>query len=358
LAFGSLVLDGCYVRLSGQDSGRGTFSQRHLNLYDYENGERFCALSCLKDEGATGGFGVFNSTLSEAAVLGFEYGYSTVSQDSLVMWEAQFGDFVNGAQVIIDQFMAASEAKWNQRAGVMLLLPHGYEGQGPDHSSARLERFLQLCAEGNMVVCYPSTSSQYFHLLRRQGLLPIKRPVVIMTPKSMLRNTEVACHTEDLVSGQFETVLEDDFFGGSSGSKGPEHVVILSGKIFYELRKAIGEVESPSIKIIRLEQLYPFPQYEFKKIIKDLNPKTYTWVQEEPQNMGAWGYLEEYLRNKIGIDVQYVGRPASASTATGSGHRHAEEQQAIINQVLSIIGGYCGLDCGSGVCVPSKKVQP
>ncbi|MBN8549854.1 MAG: 2-oxoglutarate dehydrogenase E1 component [Deltaproteobacteria bacterium] len=330
LAFGSLVLEGHSVRLSGQDCGRGTFSQRHLELTDYEKPETYLPFSALSSEKAR--FEVFNSTLSENSVMGFEFGYSSIAKNALVLWEGQFGDFANGAQVIIDQFIASSEAKWSQLSGLVLMLPHGFEGQGPEHSSARLERFLQLCGEGNMVVAYPSSASQHFHLLRRQGLMEIKRPLIIMTPKSLLRLPQAACELSALTSGQFETVLEDDFAKGSAST-----VVFCTGKVFYDLKSAIDKLKNPSVKLIRIEQLYPFPQFEVKKALKTTKGTKFVWAQEEPQNMGAWSYIEPYLRERLELDVVYVGREVAASPATGSHKRSGIEQQAIVEEVLKII---------------------
>ena len=333
LAYGSLVLDGHPVRLSGQDCGRGTFSHRHLLLSDYENGARFSPLTELSDANSPVRFEVINSTLSEAAVLGFEFGYSATAPKSLVLWEAQFGDFANGAQVYMDQFISSSEVKWDQLSGVTLLLPHGFEGQGPEHSSARLERYLQLCAEGNMVVCYPSNAAQQFHLLRRQGLLELKRPLVVMTPKSLLRLPDACGSVDAFTSGQFEPVLEDTFV-----EKGePYHVVMLTGKVYYDVIGALKKLKKPSVKVIRIEQLHPFPQFELKRALKGLNPKSFIWVQEEPQNMGAWTYLESYLREKFEQEPIYVGRSASASPATGSAKHHAAEQQRILQELLALV---------------------
>lgn len=334
LAYGSLVQEGVSVRLSGQDCGRGTFSQRHARLVDYETGASHFPLETLAQNAH---FEVLNSTLSEAAVLGFEFGYSAEAKNALVLWEAQFGDFANGAQVIIDQFIAASEQKWDQLSGIVLLLPHGYEGQGPEHSSARLERYLQLCADGNMVVAYPSTAAQYFHLLRRQGLMEIKRPLVVMTPKSLLRSNRAACLTSDLTTGQFQNVMEENF-----GSGDVEHVVFCSGKVYYDLAdhlQARVEGDAPdygAVKVVRVEQLYPFPQFELKRALRDVDAKSYAWVQEEPHNMGAWSYIEPALRGRLNLDVQYAGRPASASTATGSSRRHSVEQKDIFAQLENI----------------------
>lgn len=332
LAFGSLLHEGHHVRLSGQDCGRGTFSHRHLALDHYESNQVIFPLNQIHTK-PEAYFEVYNSSLSEAGVVGFEFGYSSVSTGSLVLWEAQFGDFGNGAQVYIDQFISSSEAKWDLLSGIVLLLPHGYEGMGPEHSSARLERYLQLCAEGNMVVAYPSNAGQYFHLLRRQGLMEIKRPLVVMTPKSLLRHPQAACTTEELTNGQFQTVLETDF----SGNENPEHIILLTGKVYYDVCAGIEKSGHKNVKVIRMEQLYPFPQYELKKALRNMNARSYIWVQEEPQNMGAWTYIESYLRHKIGVDVTYVGREVSASTATGSSKHHAIEQQKIVQEVLDLI---------------------
>lgn len=329
LAFGSLVLEGRTVRLSGQDCARGTFSQRHLVLDDYKQLSTWSPFSLLQQNGAR--FEVFNSSLSEAAVLGFEFGYSATDRHSLVIWEAQFGDFANGAQVIIDQFIAGSEAKWSQLSGVTMMLPHGYEGQGPEHSSARLERFLQLSGEGNMVVCYPSTAAQHFHLLRRQGLLELKRPLVIMTPKSLLRLPSAMSPLTELTSGQFKTVIDEEV-----GSGGGDNVVLMTGKIYHDIKPAL-EKAGVAAKIVRVEQLHPFPQFEFKKALKDRTPKKVIWVQEEPENMGAWSYVQPYLANKLGLNPMYVGRPAGASTATGSAKRHAKEQTVIVEEVIAAL---------------------
>lgn len=335
LAYGSIVQEGIPVRLSGQDCGRGTFAQRHLEIKDSKTGVSYFPLNSLVPENSAAGFEVYNSTLSEAAVLGFEFGFATMDKKSLVLWEAQFGDFANGAQVIIDQFIASSEAKWNQLSGVVMLLPHGYEGQGPEHSSARLERYLQLCAEGNMVVTYPGDAAQYFHLLRRQALLKLKRPLIVMTPKSLLRAADAACTIDQLTSGQFQTVIWEDFGPGDQ----PEHVVVVAGKVCYDVIRAVTEQDEHRVRVIRVEQLYPFPQYEFKNALKEVDAKTYTWVQEEPANMGAWNFVKTYLRQKIGIDIEYVGRPVGASTAAGSGNRHAFEQNKIMEELLSVLGG-------------------
>lgn len=331
LAIGSLITEGHSVRLTGQDCGRGTFSQRHLMLSDVQGRGHYLPFDTL-DTPHGARFEVHNSSLSEAAVVGYEFGYGSIARHDLVMWEAQFGDFANGAQVHIDQFLASSEAKWNQLSGMVMLLPHGFEGQGPEHSSARLERYLQLCAEGNMVVCYPTKAAQHFHLLRRQGLIDIKRPLIVMTPKSLLRHPGAAASLGEITAGQFETVLVDRL-----GKGVVKHVVMMTGKVFYDLKAHLEKEKADGVMLVRFEQLYPFPQFEIKRALKDTAKCSFTWLQEEPQNMGAWSYIEPYLRQKLAVDVQYVGRAAAASPATGSGKRHAVEQHRILSEVLSIV---------------------
>jgi len=334
LSFGSLMLEGRNIRLSGQDSGRGTFSQRHLALKCFGSPEVFFPLNSLREGSSeVGEFEVVNSTLSEAGVLGFEFGYSTVGRTTLVLWEAQFGDFVNGAQVHIDQFLTASEAKWNQKSGLALLLPHGYEGQGPEHSSARLERFLLQCAEGNMTVCYPSSAGQYFHLLRRQGLLRLQRPLVVMTPKSLLRLPEAACSKQELTEGSFNKIIREDF-----GPEGHSRAILfLTGKIYYDVVATLREHPEIAVSIIRVEQLYPLDLKQIESELSDINPVVQLWIQEEPENMGAWRYIRPNLEDPLGIRLSYVGRPASASTAAGSAKRHMAEQKKILNEMLGAL---------------------
>jgi len=333
LAYGSLVLEGRRIRLSGQDAGRGTFSHRHLALNNYERPEIYYPLTALSSNSGAGSFEVHNSTLSEAGVLGFEYGYSLEAPNALVLWEGQFGDFANGAQVHIDQFIVSAEAKWHQLSGVVLLLPHGYEGQGPEHSSARLERFLQLCAEGNIVVANPTNAAQHFHLLRRQGLSELKRPLVVMTPKSLLRLPDATSKTEDFIQGRFKNVIAEDF--NAKGEK--KHLVLLSGKIYYDLLKEIKAKNISSLRLIRVEQLYPFPAAELKKIISSKEIKSLSWIQEEPKNMGAWTFIKPYLEETFGQEAKYYGRPDSASPATGSSKRHSFEQQSLISDLLKTL---------------------
>ncbi len=333
VAFGSLVEDGISVRLCGQDSGRGTFSHRHLMLSDYKTGENFVPFEVLgKETGSV--FEVYNSTLSEISVLGFEYGYSVVAKEkTLVLWEAQFGDFGNCAQVIIDQFITSSEQKWGQYSSIVLLLPHGYEGQGPEHSSARLERFLQICAKDNITVSVPSNGAQYFHLIRRQALRKIRKPLVVMTPKSLLRSVDAACTLADFTHGAFSPILNNDFGNANQ----IENVILCSGKVYYDIRKFLNEREELSVKVLRLEQLYPFPLFELRKAINGIYAKNLLWVQEEPKNMGAWSYVSPIIKNKLDKNLIYVGREESASPATGSPKIHAIEIKKFLDEMYKII---------------------
>jgi multifunctional 2-oxoglutarate metabolism enzyme len=337
LAFGSLVLEGTPVRLSGQDSSRGTFSQRHAIFYDYEDGHEYCPLQHLAPEQAR--FATHDSSLSENAVLGFEFGYSLSDPLTLVIWEAQFGDFANGAQVVIDQFIAGSESKWSQPSGLTLLLPHGYEGQGPEHSSARIERFLQLCAEDNLQVANPSTPAQYFHLLRRQMLGGIRKPLVVFTPKSLLRHAAAISRVEDLAGGGFQEVIAD------ARSIQPEHVsrvLLCSGKVYYDLLGALEERQAGHAALVRVDQLYPFPLTQVRDVLLAY-PRTadLVWVQEEPRNMGAWQFAQEQIQPLLaetGRMLGYAGRPASAAIAAGSHRRHLQEQQQLIEAALATSG--------------------
>jgi multifunctional 2-oxoglutarate metabolism enzyme len=335
MAVGSLVMEGFPVRLSGQDSGRGTFSQRHASMYDTLTGERWSPLTELKsDENPKARFYVFDSSLSESGVLGFEYGYSINSPNDLVIWEAQFGDFSNGAQVIIDQYIAASEDKWQERCRLVMLLPHGYEGQGPEHSSARLERYLQLCAENNLQVCYPTTPGQYFHLLRRQVKQEIVRPLIVMTPKSLLRLPAASSMIDELTTGGFQPVIDDARIHDRSKVT---RIALCSGKVFYDLEAARGETVDERVAVVRLEQFYPFPAKRLEKIIGSYpNVREIYWTQEEPQNMGGWTFVEPRLRSMIGSNLssRYVGRTPSASPATGSYVIHELEQKQIVDTTL------------------------
>ncbi|MBP7375427.1 MAG: multifunctional oxoglutarate decarboxylase/oxoglutarate dehydrogenase thiamine pyrophosphate-binding subunit/dihydrolipoyllysine-residue succinyltransferase subunit, partial [Pyrinomonadaceae bacterium] len=337
MAIGSLVLEGLPVRFSGQDSGRGTFSQRHANMYDTMTGDRWAPLNELKSESNPNARAyIFDSSLSEYGVLGFEYGYSVMSQDQLVAWEAQFGDFSNGAQIMIDQYISSSEDKWQQRSRLVMLLPHGYEGQGPEHSSARLERYLQLCAENNMQVCYPSTPAQYFHLLRRQVKQEIIRPLVVMTPKSLLRLPAATSEMSELESGGFQPVIDDARITDRSGVK---RVVVCSGKVFYDLDAARENSASSDVAVVRLEQFYPFPAAKLVEVFASYpNAAEIVWTQEEPQNMGGWTFVEPRLRNVLpeSPTLSYVGRSASASPATGSYAIHNLEQEQLVTRSLRI----------------------
>jgi 2-oxoglutarate dehydrogenase E1 component len=328
LAFGSLLLEGTPVRLSGQDSRRGTFSQRHSVVYDAHTGESYTPLNALGPSQAP--FHVYDSLLSEAAVLGFDYGYALDAPYTLVLWEAQFGDFANGAQVIIDQFVAPGHSKWERDCGVVLLLPHGYEGQGPEHSSARLERFLQLCAEDNMQVCYASTPVQYFHLLRRQMKRNFRKPLVVMTPKSLLRLKTAVSPLEQFVTGRFQEVLDDP--AADPGRVG--RVVVCSGKVYYELVDRRTAVKAQDVAIIRIEQFYPLHEEILRAVLSRYRKaREWIWAQEESQNNGAWSFLDQRFR-ALGFPMEYVGRDASASPATGSLTVHKREQSELVEAAI------------------------
>ncbi|MGD9590276.1 MAG: multifunctional oxoglutarate decarboxylase/oxoglutarate dehydrogenase thiamine pyrophosphate-binding subunit/dihydrolipoyllysine-residue succinyltransferase subunit [Pyrinomonadaceae bacterium] len=334
-AFGTLVKEGFRVRLSGQDSGRGTFSQRHALMYDTNTGELWSPLGEIRNANdPLARFQVYDSSLSENAVLGFEYGYSVKAKDSLVMWEAQFGDFANGAQVIIDQYISASEDKWQQRCRLVLLLPHGYEGQGPEHSSARLERFLQLCAENNLQVCNPTTPAQYFHLLRRQSKQESARPLVIMTPKSLLRLPAASSPIDELMAGGFRPLIDDSLVEDLPKVK---RIVLCSGKVYYDLEAGRQDSNDGRVAIVRLEQFYPFPGKAVREVIARYpNATQLFWTQEEPQNMGGWSFVEPRLREIASneLKLRYVGRVPSASPATGSYAIHELEQKEIVDRSL------------------------
>jgi len=324
LAFASLLSEGTPIRLSGQDTRRGTFSQRHSTLFDVKTGESFVPLNHL--EGNAAPFFVYDSMLSESAVLGFEYGYSIVSPETLVIWEAQFGDFANNAQGIIDQFISSSEAKWQRRSGLVLLLPHALEGQGPDHSSARLERFLQLCAGNNMQVCYPTTPAQYFHLLRRQMRQPFRKPLVVMAPKSLLRHPRAVSSLSELSRGHFYEVLPDE-----TSVDLPRRVLLCSGKIYYELAEKRESDKHADHVILRLEQFYPRPDVAFKDSVQSFKDvREWLWVQEEPQNMGGWSFVRDWIEELTGRKPGYAGRKPSPSPATGYHGVHKIEQAEIL----------------------------
>ncbi len=329
LAFASLLAEGTPIRLSGQDCRRGTFSQRHSVLVDPNTGKLFTPLNSLTEDQAR--FMVYDSMLSENAVLGFEYGYASASPHTLVIWEAQFGDFANSAQVIIDQYIASGESKWSQWCGLVMLLPHGYEGQGPEHSSARLERFLQLCAEENMQVCYPTTPAQYFHLLRRQVRRDFRKPLVIMTPKSILSHPSATSKLEEMTSGGFREVLND-----TQANDCVERVLICSGKIYYDLIERRGKDRNRDTAILRLEQFYPFPAEQLRQLTaRCRDASEWLWVQEEPENMGGWNFVRWQLQDLTGHTVKYLGRKPAASPATGYAAIHKAEQEALVEQAFS-----------------------
>ena len=340
LAFGTLLVEGTPVRLSGQDSGRGTFSQRHAVLTDQEReGVRYVPLANLRPDQAR--FEVFDSPLAEASVLGFEYGYTLAEPHALVMWEAQFGDFANGAQVIIDQFISSAEAKWLRMSGLVMLLPHGYEGQGPEHSSARLERYLQLCAEDNMQVCYPTTPANYFHVLRRQVRRDFRKPLILMTPKSLLRHKLCVSTLAEMGPGRsFHRVLPES--AELVADKKVRRVVLCSGKVYYDLYQAREEKGVQDVALVRVEQLYPFPAKSLGAVLARYPNAELVWCQEEPENMGAWHFVDRRLEAVLsGLDVKakrprYVGRPAAASPATGLLKRHNQEQARLIDEALTV----------------------
>jgi multifunctional 2-oxoglutarate metabolism enzyme len=331
LAFGSLLTEGRTIRLSGQDTRRGTFSQRHSVLVDQKTGDQYTPLANLGE--GQGRFFVYDSLLSEFAAMGFEYGYSVANPEALVLWEAQFGDFVNGAQIIVDQFISAAEDKWSQRSSLVLLLPHGFEGQGPEHSSARLERFLDLAAEDNMQVAYPSTPAQYFHLLRRQALRANRKPLVVMTPKSLLRLPAARSTAEQLTAGQFSEVLPDP---GQPSPDKVRRVMLCSGKVYYELAKRRADGDLDQVALVRVEQLYPFPAQALRAQL-DAYPdaERVVWVQEEPENMGAWRYVRLKAEEELGVRLAPVTRDEGAAPAAGSPTLHAQEQQELLDRALA-----------------------
>jgi 2-oxoglutarate dehydrogenase E1 component len=341
LSFASLVASGYPVRITGQDSGRGTFSHRHAVLHD-QNREKwdvgtYVPLQNVLDKQAP--FTVIDSVLSEEAVLGFEYGFSSAAPNALVIWEAQFGDFVNGAQVVIDQFIASGEVKWGRQSGLVLMLPHGYEGQGPEHSSARLERFLQLSADNNLQVVQPTTAAQIFHLLRRQMIRMFRKPLVIMSPKSLLRHKDAASELVDLARGEFRTVIPD---ASLSDPQKVRRAILCSGKVYYELKTEREERKADDTALIRVEQLYPFPHKALTAEFKRLpNLTDVVWCQDEPQNMGAWFYVQHHLLEEMSDQhkLGYAGRPASASPAVGYYAKHIEQQKALIDAAFAKLKG-------------------
>ena len=332
LAFGSLLVEGTNVRMVGQDSRRGTFVQRHAVFHDRANGQEWLPLVNLSQ--SQGRFWIYDSLLSEYAAMGFEYGYSVERSDTLVLWEAQFGDFANGAQSVIDEFISSADQKWGQQSSVVLLLPHGYEGQGPDHSSARIERYLQMCAQDNMIVARPSTPASYFHLLRRQAYARPRRPLVVFTPKAMLRLRGATSPVEDFVGGRFQPVLDDDRGIDKSAVK---RVLLHAGKIHWDLRSELEKNPNPEIALVRLEQFYPAPVEHLNRVIDEYPNAELVWVQDEPENQGAWPFIAlEVVKHLHGRTIRRVSRAAAASTATGSPKVHAAEQAAIMQKALTL----------------------
>ena len=335
MAYASLLEEGYPIRITGQDVRRGTFSHRHACVFDKDSGEGFIPLSKIARENNTR-FDIYDSLLSEEAVLAFEYGYSATWPTGLTIWEAQFGDFVNGDQVVIDQFIVSAQHKWERLSGLVMLLPHGYEGQGPEHSSARIERFLQLCASENIQVCIPSSPSQIFHLLRRQAIRKMRTPLVVISPKSLLRNPKATSSLKDLTKGSFKCVIDDEFKNKPSITK----VVLCSGKVFYDLKDRQNSEQKDNIAIVRIEQLYPFPYDDLEEVLmKYNNVKDIVWCQEEPQNQGAWFSHRHRLQrvlDRLGKDkeITLVSRPPAAAPAVGMMKLHLEQQSNLVTEAL------------------------
>ena len=344
LAFATILADGIPIRLTGQDSERGTFAHRHLVLHDYKTNEAFVPLHHIPE--AKSSFSIYNSPLSEAAVLGYEYGYSVKAKEALVLWEAQFGDFANAAQVIVDQFISSGPAKWGQKSSLVMLLPHGYEGQGPEHSSARLERFLQMSAENNWIVANVTSAAQYFHILRRQALLTgteSARPLVLMTPKSLLRHPHTGSPSSELSNGHFKPILEQE--GTGTEPEKVKRLIFCSGKVAVDLAVELEQLPSEKkelLHIARIEQLYPFPKKEVNELIgRFSNLEEVIWVQEEPQNMGPWTFIQPNLSEVVPkeLKISYFGRPKRSSPATGDPVIHKQEQSMIIHDALQFEKG-------------------
>ena len=334
LAFASLLTDGVHIRLTGQDTERGTFSHRHLVLHDENTGLEYCPMQNLDDASAP--FELYNSPLSEIACLGFEYGYSAATPNSLVLWEAQFGDFANAGQVIIDSFIVSGESKWGQTSRLTLLLPHGYEGAGPEHSSARIERFLALGAEGNIRIAYPTTAGQYFHLLRRQALIRKPRPLIVFTPKGLLRLDGATVGLEDLTDGQFHYILDDPTAG--ERREKVERLVLCTGKVYFDIDASERRGGAENVAIARVEMLYPFAQEQLQSLIASYpNLKEIAWVQEEPRNMGAWKVMSRRMPSVLpeGVKLTYIGRQGRASTSEGYSGAHTREQERIVLTALT-----------------------
>ncbi|MEO1255913.1 MAG: 2-oxoglutarate dehydrogenase E1 component, partial [Bacteroidota bacterium] len=326
LAYGSLIADGTIVRMSGQDVKRGTFSHRHAYFYDANTNEPYCGLNNIQDGQQP--LRIYNSLLSEYGVLGFEYGYAMATPNALIIWEAQFGDFANGAQIMIDQFITSAESKWQRMNGLVMLLPHGYEGQGPEHSSARMERFLQMCANENVVIANLTTSANIFHLMRRQVAWEFRKPAVVFSPKSLLRHPGTVSPIKDFTSGKFQEVIGDSYVTNKDVKK----VLFCSGKVYFDLLEEQKKKKGKDIAVVRVEQIYPWPQKQIDAILKKYKNPKLAWVQEEPQNMGAWSFI----KTRIEMDFEVVGRKVSASPATGFAKVHKEEQADLVKRAFTI----------------------
>jgi 2-oxoglutarate decarboxylase len=334
LAFASLLTDGVHIRLTGQDTERGTFSHRHLVLHDEKTGLEYCPMQNLDDASAP--FELYNSPLSEVACLGFEYGYSAATPNALVLWEAQYGDFANAGQVIIDSFIVSGEAKWGQTSRLTLLLPHGYEGSGPEHSSARIERFLAMAAEGNIRIAYPTTAAQYFHLLRRQALIRKPRPLIAFTPKGLLRLDRAAASPQELTEGHFQLILDDSTAEGRREEI--ERLVLCTGKVYFDIEGRERREAATNVAIARVELLYPFAKEQLGELIASYpNLNEIVWAQEEPRNMGCWKVMSRRLPDVVpeGVELGYVGRPTRASPGEGYSIAHAREQERIVLTALT-----------------------
>ena len=337
MAYATLQFEGHPIRMTGQDIGRGTFSHRHAVLHNQKDAGTYIPLKHLFEGQPR--FDLYDSLLSEEAVLAFEYGYSTTTPNALVIWEAQFGDFANGAQVVIDQFITSGEHKWGRLCGLTMLLPHGYEGQGPEHSSARLERYLQLCAEHNIQVCVPTTPAQIYHLLRRQVIRPLRKPLIVLTPKSLLRHKLAISTLEDLAEGSFQTVIPEI---DAQDPANVGRIVLCSGKVYYDLLEKRRAEGRDDIAIVRLEQLYPFPEDDLIEVLAPYkNAKHIVWCQEEPMNQGAWYCSQHHMRRIIGghdksLVLEYAGRDASAAPACGYASMHAEQQAKLLQDAFTV----------------------
>jgi 2-oxoglutarate dehydrogenase E1 component len=325
LAYGSLLAQGTPVRMSGQDVKRGTFSHRHAYFFDANTNAPYCGLDNIEKGQLK--FNIYNSLLSEFGVLGFEYGYALATPHALVTWEAQFGDFANGAQVMIDQFISSAESKWQRMNGLVMLLPHGYEGQGPEHSNARPERFLQLSAEYNMIVCNPTTPANIFHLLRRQVAWEFRKPCIVFSPKSLLRHPLVVSPIKDFTNGSFQEVIDD----GIVNAKEVKKVVLCTGKVYYDLLEAQAKKKTKDVALVRVEQLHPFPEKQLNAVLKKYKGAKLVWTQEEPANMGYWSFILRYMTG-----LELISRKASASPATGYSKVHKAEQEKIVSQALEV----------------------